>query len=328
MKIIQNLKRILLSSSRNLSYMVEQPLDVRAFKAIDHLSQLLQKGGRPFSILDLGCAGGPTNAWKMNWSNYNWLGIDAEENAMLNLRSSLPQNSELRHGYVYSKKFCHHESPVDAPSLEIEDIINSNSFDFVKVDIDGCDLHILQGIFDSPGSDGILGVEIEVTYSSYGNSEINFDRCATLLITNGFEPIAIESARRYASKDLSSPFVWDIEAQTAMGLVSQGNQTWLRKLQVSDSRSSIVSSLIYAAYGLSDWSWQTFKDSITESSVSGNKGTSTELKSLFIPSFLNEFTPETYDQEYLTKFKYFGKFKKWRLQAQIRETEQPWFLSN
>jgi hypothetical protein len=328
MRIIQNLKQILLNSSRSLTNMAAQPVDIRAIKAIDHLSQLLLKGGQPFSILDLGCSGGPTNAWTANWSNYKWLGIDAEPNSIIRLRSLLPEKSELQEGYVYSEKFCQHEQPNKGSRLEIGEILKSNSFDFVKIDIDGCDLHILEGIFDNAGSKSILGIEIEVTYSSYRDSEINFDRCASVLIANGFEPVAIESARRYASKELPSPYVWDIEAQTAMGKVFQGNQTWLRKLPGSDPRSPIVSALILAAYGLSDWSWQYYKDSIIDSPSMNNNKVLLELRSLFIPSFLREFTSETYDREYLRGFKYSAEFESWRQQSQFRETEQPWFLSN
>jgi hypothetical protein len=328
MKILRNLKKGLIGASRSLSDMPAQPLDIRAFKAIDHLSQLLVKGGRPFSILDLGCAGGPTNAWTANWANYKWFGIDAELNAIIRLRSLFPENSELRHGYVYSEKFCRHELPNEGTPLEISAILKSNPFDFVKIDIDGCDLHILEGIFDSLESRGILGIEIEVTYSSYRDSEINFDRCASILIANGFEPVAIESARRYASNELPSPYVWDIEAQAAMGIVFQGNQTWLRKLPGSDPRSPIVSSLILAAYGLSDWSWQQYKDSIIDSPSWSNKKMVMELRSLFIPSFLSELTSEAYDREFLRGFKYSEEFERWRIQSQFRETEQPWFLSN
>jgi len=326
MKIVQSLKSILLRSS--LFTMVAQPVDVRAFEAIDYLSQLLFDQDHAFSILDLGCAGGATNAWSANWSNYEWLGIDAKPEEIMRLQPLLPEKSELHQGYVYSEKFCQHNLPSDGSLLEIGEILKLNSFDFVKIDIDGCDLHILEGIFESAGSSSILGLEIEVTYSSVGGSEINFDRCASLLIAHGFEPIAIESPRRYASSVLPSPYVWEIQAQTAMGIVFQGNQTWLRNLKSKDFRSSMVSSLILAAYGLSDWSWQIYKDSMAETTSSKSGIDSMDLRSLFIPSFLRGFTSKTYDREFSTSFKYSKKFRKWRLQSQFRETEQPWFLSN
>jgi len=306
----------------------QSAIDTRAFGAITLLSETLLKMNAPLKILDLGCAGGPTNAWARNWASYEWSGIDAAPNAIEKLKSVIPRKSSLLLGYVYSSKFCVHNLPDDFPKFDVDDLLQSNSYDFVKIDIDGCDLHILKGILDSPGSKSILGIEIEVTYSTFRNSEVNFHHCATLLIDQGFELVAIESARRYSCESLGSPYVWDIEAQTAMGTVFQANQVWLRKIIPIEHRSRLVSALILAAYGLSDWSWGNLQESQKERILSDSDQNWVNLKSLFLPSFLGKLTPEEYDRELSHNFDYNSKFKDWRVQSQIRETEQPWFLSN
>lgn len=307
---------------------LENPIDVRAFRAIEYLSQTLATSEEPFAILDLGCSGGPTNAWRESWSNYCWFGVDSNRSAIEKLKPILPKKSQVVAGCVFSEKFCEHPLQTEGPRLEIMELIASTKFDFVKIDVDGCDFHLLKGIFESAGGESILGVEIEVTYSSFRNSEINFDRCAAYLLSRGFEPVAIESVRRYASSSLPSPFTWDIRAQSAMGVVFQGNQVWVRKKLGANSRSRIATSLILAAYGLSDWSWQVLEESIDEGVFSSFDQSMLAKKHLFIPSFLGRITVEQYQKELANAFKYQGKFKNWRRQSRFREIEQPWFLSN
>lgn len=306
----------------------QSAIDTRAFSAITLLSETLLRMNAPLRILDLGCAGGPTNAWTRNWASYEWSGIDAAPNAIEKLKSVIPRKSNLLLGYVYSSKFCVHSLPDDLPKFDVNELVQTNSYDFVKIDIDGCDLHILNGILDSPGSKSIMGIEIEVTYSTFRSSEVNFHHCAAVLIDQGFELVAIESARRYSCESLGSPYVWDIEAQAAMGTVFQANQVWLRKIIPVELRSRLVSSLILAAYGLSDWSWGDLQESNKEGVLSDSEQDWMNLKSLFLPSFLGELTSEEYDRELSHNFNYNLKFKDWRVQSQIRETEQPWFLSN
>jgi hypothetical protein len=298
-------------------------IDIRAFDAIDFLSRGLAVGSEPFSILDLGCSGGPTNAWVRNWNNYRWVGIDADIRAIKKLESLLPVGSEVMHGYVYSNKFCSHAVPIDAPQLEIDALLSRNSYDFVKIDIDGCDLHILEGILNSAVKQKILGVEIEVTYSTFRDSNVNFADCASLLIDKDFELVAIESARRYSNGEIFSPYVWDIPAQTGMGKVFQGNQLWVKRQIPTDERSQVVGSLILAAFGLSDWAWGLMQKLVDDHGGKYLSVQKDKLQRYFIPKFIGaegaDINEGVDDSEW---------FKMWRIQSQNREIEQPWFLSN
>jgi hypothetical protein len=328
MKLTKQVERIVNRYLKRSNEFAGGIIDIRAFKAIDFLSETLARQGQPFSILDLGCSGGPTNAWIRNWDKYNWVGIDAEARAIEKLDSILPKKSRLMLGYIHSSKFCNHEIPADESQIEIESLFELNFFDFVKIDIDGCDLHILEGILSSARSESILGIEIEVTYSTYRNSEINFARCATLLIEKGFEPMAIESARRYPSKLFSSPYVWNIDAQTAMGRVFQGNQTWVKSNVADATRAKVATSLILAAYGLSDWAWECL-GSFLEGNGGEYQGISeANLRNYFLPSFLDMDSSDEYESSLDSNYLYSDDFKFWRAQAQNRELEQPWFLSN
>jgi SAM-dependent methyltransferase len=328
MKLINDFKIFLRNRLLLLRNPSQTAIDTRAFSAIKFISENLPDIGEPFTILDLGCAGGPTNAWTMNWTSYRWVGIDASPSAIKKLKPTIPEKSNLLLGYVYSSKYCVHNLPDDLPKFEVSELLESNSYDFVKIDIDGCDLHLLKGILDSQSSKSISGIEIEVTYSPLRNSEVNFHQCASLLIDQGFELVAIESARRYSCGSLGSPYVWGIEAQTAMGAVFQANQVWLRRSSSVDYRSTLVASLILAAYGLSDWSWGNLQQAHKAGILSDSEIGWINLKNLFLPTFLGRLTPEEYDRELSRNFSYNLRFKDWQIQSQVRETEQPWFLSN
>jgi hypothetical protein len=231
--------------------------------------------------------------------------------------------SEIIHGYVYSKKFCSHAVPTDAPQLEIDALLTKNAYDFVKIDIDGCDLHILEGILNSTAQQQILGVEIEVTYSTFRDSTVNFADCASLLINKDFELVAIESARRYSNGEIFSPYVWDIPAQTGMGKVFQGNQLWVKKQIPTDERSQVVGSLILTAFGLSDWAWGLMQKLVDDHGGKYLSVPKDKLCGYFIPKFIGsdgtDLNERVTDSEW---------FKLWRIQSQNREIEQPWFLSN
>ncbi len=298
-------------------------IDIRAFDAIDFLSKGLAAESAPFSILDLGCSGGPTNAWVRNWKSYRWIGIDSDINAIKKLKSNIPMGSDVLHGYVYSREFCAHELPLDGPQLEIDTLLSKDLYDFMKIDIDGCDLHVLQGALHSDRQKSIMGIEIEVTYSNFRNSKVNFADCASLLIANDFELVAIESARRYSNGEIPSPYVWDIPAQTGMGKVFQGNQLWLRKDIPHDERSRAVGSLIMAAFGLSDWAWGLMQKLVDRKGGEYKGLSSNNLRTLFIPKFLGPQAAEP--DEHISRTE---NFNLWRIQSQNREIEQPWFLSN
>jgi hypothetical protein len=227
------------------------------------------------------------------------------------------------HGYVYSNKFCSHAVPTDAPQLEIDALLSRNAYDFVKIDIDGCDLHILEGILNSEVQQKILGIEIEVTYSTFRDSNVNFADCASLLIDKDFELVAIESARRYSNGEIFSPYVWDIPAQTGMGKVFQGNQLWVKRQIPTDERSQVVESLILAAFGLSDWAWGLMQKLVDDHGGKYLSVQKDKLQRYFIPKFIGaegaDINEGVADSEW---------FKMWRIQSQNREIEQPWFLSN
>ena len=323
MKLMTLPAKLLKKFFKNSSQTSFGVIDIRAFDAIDFLSRSLTGGNKPFSILDLGCSGGPTNAWVRNWKNYRWVGIDADVNAIKKLESLLPVGSKIMHGYVYSNKFCTHAVPADAPQLEIDALMSKDTYDFVKIDIDGCDLHILEGVLNSAVQQKILGIEIEVTYSTFRDSNVNFADCASLLIDKDFELVAIESARRYSNGEIFSPYVWDIPAQTGMGKVFQGNQLWVKRQIPTDERSQVVGSLILAAFGLSDWAWGLMQKLVDAHGGNYLSVPKDKLRHYFIPKFIGtegtDITEGVTDSEW---------FKMWRIQSQNREIEQPWFLSN
>jgi hypothetical protein len=328
MKVITKLLSTFQNSLLKKVWVLSPIIDIRSFKGINFLHEQLSLHGGPFRILDLGCAGGPTNAWQRNWPDINWLGFDGSKKEINDLQTRIPSQSEAKLGFVYSEKYCSHLKTFDLDFIEISSILMQHSFDFVKIDVDGCDVHLLQAILDSPKSDTILGIEIEVTYTSFRDSEVNFHVCADLLLKKGFEPIAIENARRYGSQEFQSPYVWDIEAQSAMGVVFQGNQTWVRKQTPHDKRSHLGKALILASYGLADWAWESLKRTFFNENSHTEYQDLSYFKAMFIPTFLSDMSLEEYEKVLNTKFKYPGNLASWRAQAQNREIEQPWFLSN
>ncbi len=145
----------------------------------------------------------------------------------LNARARSSENSELTALNQWP------QTELTERSLYIPDYLRANGIedvDFVKIDVDGADLIVLQSIFDSPIHNRILGMFLEVNF--HGTAEPDhhtFHNTDRLMRQMGFDLFDL-SVRNYSSSALPRPYAISVPAQTVDGRPFQGDALYVRDI--------------------------------------------------------------------------------------------------
>ena len=136
--------------------------------------------------------------------------------------------------------------PAPAPRLAdpaslvgVDEIVREErlaTVDFLKVDVDGPDLDVLESARDVLAARQVLGVAVEVNWFGTPNpTEHTFHNTDVLLREQGFALFGV-TVRRYSRTDLPAPFEHEIYAQTTFGQPYQGDAIYFRDLAAPDQQ--------------------------------------------------------------------------------------------
>ena len=102
--------------------------------------------------------------------------------------------------------------------------------DFLKIDVDGPDLEVLESARRTLVEGRVLGVGMEVNWFGSANpTEHTFHNTDRMLREQGFALYGL-TIRRYSRSDLPAPFECDTYARTLFGQPYQGDAVYLRDL--------------------------------------------------------------------------------------------------
>jgi Methyltransferase FkbM domain len=102
--------------------------------------------------------------------------------------------------------------------------------DFLKVDVDGPDLEVLESAREVLAKSRVLGIGLEVNWFGTPNpTEHTFHNTDRLLREQGFALFGM-TCRRYSRTALPAPFVYEGYAQTRFGQPYQGDAIYVRDL--------------------------------------------------------------------------------------------------
>jgi hypothetical protein len=102
--------------------------------------------------------------------------------------------------------------------------------DFLKIDVDGPDVEVLESARDVLDTSRVLGVGMEVNwFGSASPTEHTFHNTDRFLRENGFTLFGL-TFRGYSRTDLPAPFEYEVYAQTRFGQPYQGDAIYLRDL--------------------------------------------------------------------------------------------------
>lgn len=116
---------------------------------------------------------------------------------------------------------------------------NLATVDFLKIDVDGPDLEVLESARDMLTSSRVLGVGMEVNWFGSANpSEHTFHNTDRFLREQGFTLFGV-TLRRYSRTDLPAPFEKEAFAYTHFGQPYQGDGIYVRDL-ASDHQTELA----------------------------------------------------------------------------------------
>jgi FkbM family methyltransferase len=102
--------------------------------------------------------------------------------------------------------------------------------DFLKVDVDGPDLEVLESARHVLANSRVLGVGMEVNWFGTANpTEHTFHNTDLFMREQGFALFGL-TFRRYSRTDMPAPFEYEMYAQTRFGQPYQGDAIYLRDL--------------------------------------------------------------------------------------------------
>ena len=117
--------------------------------------------------------------------------------------------------------------------LGVPDIVREESLetvDFLKIDVDGPDIEVLESAREVLGELKVLGVGLEVNWFGTANpTEHTFHNTDRSLRSAGYS-LAGVTTRAYSRVDLPAPFELELFAQTRFGQPYQGDAIYLRDL--------------------------------------------------------------------------------------------------
>jgi FkbM family methyltransferase len=135
-------------------------------------------------------------------------------------------------------------APADPPRIAdpsavvgVDEIVraeNLSTIDFLKIDVDGPDVEVLESARETLGASQVLGVGMEVNWFGSANpTEHTFHNTDRFLREQGFTLFGV-TVRRYSRTDLPAPFEKEDFAYTHFGQPYQGDAIYLRDLAADD----------------------------------------------------------------------------------------------
>jgi SAM-dependent methyltransferase len=153
-----------------------------------------------------------------------------------------------------------------AAIVGVEEIVRDEQLptvDFLKVDVDGPDLEVLESAQDVLADRQVLGVAVEVNWFGSANpSEPTFHNTDRFVRRQGYALFGI-TVRPYSRTDLPGPFLRELYAETRFGQPYQGDAIYVRDLAapenegLADSYAAqklIKLACVYELVGLPDCS--------------------------------------------------------------------------
>ena len=123
--------------------------------------------------------------------------------------------------------------------IGVEEIVREGQLatvDFLKVDVDGPDVEVLESAREVLGERQVLGVGLEVNWFGSANpTEHTFHNTDLFLREQGYALFGI-TFRNYSRTDLPAPFLYELYAQTRFGQPYQGDAIYVRDLAATDQQ--------------------------------------------------------------------------------------------
>jgi hypothetical protein len=124
--------------------------------------------------------------------------------------------------------------------IGVDEIVRAeglSTVDFLKVDVDGPDVEVLESARDVLAGSHVLGVGMEVNWFGSNNpTEHTFHNTDRFLREQGFALFGV-TFRRYSRTDLPAPFEYEFYAQTRFGQPYQGDAIYIRDLAAPHLRA-------------------------------------------------------------------------------------------
>ena len=126
-----------------------------------------------------------------------------------------------------------------AAPLGVDEIVRGEQLptvDFLKVDVDGPDLEVLESAREVLGTGQVLGVAVEVNwFGSVNPTEPTFHNVDAFLRGRDYALFGL-TVRPYSRVDLPAPFLRELYAETRFGQPYQGDAIYVRDLAAPDQQ--------------------------------------------------------------------------------------------
>ena len=123
--------------------------------------------------------------------------------------------------------------------LGVDEIVRDErleTVDFLKVDVDGPDLEVIESAREVLADKQVLGVAAEVNWFGSANpSEPTFHNTDRFLRRQGYALFGV-TVRPYSRTDLPAPFLRELYAETRFGQPYQGDAIYVRDLAAPDQQ--------------------------------------------------------------------------------------------
>ena len=121
----------------------------------------------------------------------------------------------------------------------VEEIVRDEKLqtvDFLKVDVDGSDIEVLESAGGVLPASQVLGVAVEVNWFGSANpSESTFSNTDRFMREQGYALFGV-TIRPYSRTDLPAPFLRELYAETRFGQPYQGDAIYVRDLAAPDQQ--------------------------------------------------------------------------------------------
>jgi hypothetical protein len=123
--------------------------------------------------------------------------------------------------------------------IGVEEIVRTErlpTVDFLKVDVDGPDIEVLESAGEVLADRQVLGVAVEVNWFGSGNpSEPTFHNTDQFMRKQGYALFGV-TVRPYSRTDLPAPFLRELFAETRFGQPYQGDAIYVRDLAAPEQQ--------------------------------------------------------------------------------------------